>query len=293
MDGVEAEAMMKQKHLFRTLLATAGLICLGLACCREVVRDGPDQTQLPSPHPSLGARETPTASIPSSPEPTQGEGSRLRADRAALENLFSLRGNEYMQAREALLDEHPDPFDIEMLAARSWKSGLMAFLLESRRLQPELHRNWDNDNPGETAAGTIGPHVALEDPAGLAFCIEYYLFARQGEMGGEILQALVVMPIGGSRRSESPVRGPVSLWMEIWRNAPDEGLYRDLRLVALRGIAADVRSTDSELFELIKEVWDSRIRGNMRGAIYRGIMENPTTAAAIRKALEESPAGTN
>jgi len=284
--------MMKRKFFFCVLAVAAvivGSIYAGLAGCRGEAPN--DLTRIEQPGSSPEAQATPETSEKLSPE----EEARLQADIAALEKLASLQGATYVKARDKLLAEHPRAFDIEEIAAESWKAGLAAFLIGVRRSRPELYQKWDADESWKllTIKGDYQAHPATKHPDGLPFCVELCLFQTAGpkeqihmRMVEETLQKL----LSGRRQVRDP-RGHVVLWKAVWQQAPQAApAWRYVRLVALRVIAADAKSVDAESFKFIRKVFArSNADEETKRAILEGLAENPSTNASLRRALTKPP----
>lgn len=61
----------------------------------------------------------------------------------ALHELGAAEGVMYVAQRDALLESHPDPWDVEKACAYSWQAGLAAFILNARLTDSGQFAEWD------------------------------------------------------------------------------------------------------------------------------------------------------
>lgn len=170
---------------------------------------------------------------------------RASADpNAALHSLGAVEENAYVAQRGALLESHPEPWDVEKACAYSWEAGLAAYILNGRLAAPEQYATWDVEveraskamHVPTPAAGLRNVRVAL--PFRLEFAwkppawVSEYRWGVEGATPSP--RACARAGALNSRDSFLTVwpEAPLALWRTLWRNC-DLAEFRAIAIGAL------------------------------------------------------------
>ncbi len=75
-------------------------------------------------------------------------------DFAELARIASLEGEEYLNARDQFVQSHKNnPVDLNEALGKEWSVGLMAAIINSRIIEPELYAKWDTFGLSQTRGG--------------------------------------------------------------------------------------------------------------------------------------------
>ena len=153
-------------------------------------------------------------------------------DVAGLTGLARAEGKDYVNLRDALLEEHPGPWDVAVFARQSWETGLAAFILNARLAARDVFERWDKQEPRLYATGgwydlstypNVGPLSART-----AFLLEKMWKGIPDERHRGYAFATV-------KRGFACDAGVTALWKAIWEHSKDD----QFRLVVIGRVCAD------------------------------------------------------
>ncbi len=206
-------------------------------------------------------------------------------DFARLERVARAEGDEYVQLRDALLETHPEPWDVGVAAGQSWDAGVMAFILNARRGAKDTFRGWDALSPRYTASGRSYSLSGKDWTSVWAFLIEKIWkgeTARERDGADYDLQQYC--------RESTIELGHLALWHAIWDGCDDERLQS----VAVFQLCSNPDpSTQPIIVELLKGGNGSldarRLRGQcMSGLWYRDTEQTVDAVLGVWDALSKT-----
>ncbi len=157
----------------------------------------------------------------------------------ALARMVEAEGEAYVQVRNELLKEHPEPWDVAAASEKSWELGLAAFVLNQRMKEKAAYEFLDNQHPSNYRHVEGYGKLSNSSEANVAFLLEKMWkapgdqqdrrWAATPEKDREYAYNTLVQTTYFTPVRQTP------LWKAIWEKCPEVRL----RFIALFFACAD------------------------------------------------------